>query len=314
MKPLVSVIVPVYNAEVYLKPCIDSLIKQTMRDIEIILINDGSTDGSGSICDTYAREDSRILVIHKENEGVSATRNAGIDAAGSDYIVFVDSDDWVDSGFCEALYNIAVTNRCDIILSNHNFMKNGKLMKQSNPGIPEGLVSRETAMDLIHAATPGCYSWDLFCHKDLWKNIRFPSGRLCEDIATTYKLVHNASRIYYNPHSLYYYRFGRPGSLSNSQSMNFAVDYIDMSCMKNADLKSWGYDDRYEKKLALIALAYFGHMNNLTDRFVPVVKGIDGYPDYLNSKEKFILFVYRRSVPLFNIICTMALRRQKGKS
>lgn len=99
--PKVSVIVPVYNVEPYLRQCLDSIVSQTLKDIEIILIDDGSTDGSGEICDEYKREDHRIRVIHKVNEGLSAARNDGIDASTAPYIMFVDGDDWVEPEFCE---------------------------------------------------------------------------------------------------------------------------------------------------------------------------------------------------------------------
>lgn len=101
--PLISIIVPVYNAEKYLEQCVDSIINQTYTNLEIILVNDGSKDSSRKICDNYAKNDSRIIVIHKANEGVSATRNRGIDIANGSYIMFVDSDDWIDSDMCEIL-------------------------------------------------------------------------------------------------------------------------------------------------------------------------------------------------------------------
>ena len=113
-KPLVSVIVPVYNVEPYLHRCIDSLVHQTLKDIEIILIDDGSTDGCGKICDEYAAADTRIRVVHQENAGLCEARNTGIDRAQADYLMFVDSDDWVQAEFCEIPLMLAKEHQADL--------------------------------------------------------------------------------------------------------------------------------------------------------------------------------------------------------
>ena len=109
-RPLISIIVPIYNAEKYLKQCVDSLVNQTYTNLEIILVNDGSKDSSKKICDEYAEKDTRITVIHKENEGVSETRNKGIDIANGSYIMFVDSDDWIEPDMCEVLFTSLSTH------------------------------------------------------------------------------------------------------------------------------------------------------------------------------------------------------------
>ncbi|CUO65032.1 glycosyltransferase family 2 protein [Clostridium disporicum] len=116
MKPLVSVIVPVYNVEKYLNKCVDSIINQTLKDIEIILVNDGSTDNCPSIIDEYAKSDNRIIAIHKENGGQGSARNAGLDIARGEYIGFVDSDDWIDLNMYEELYESLLNNNADIAI------------------------------------------------------------------------------------------------------------------------------------------------------------------------------------------------------
>ncbi len=121
--PLVSVIIPVYNVEQYLRQCLDSVVNQTLRNIEIICVNDGSTDGSLEILKEYAKDDSRIIVIDKENEGVSATRNKGIETARGEYIGFVDSDDWIDLNYYEVLYNAAKIQDADLAKTTVNFNK-----------------------------------------------------------------------------------------------------------------------------------------------------------------------------------------------
>lgn len=111
----ISIIVPVYNTEKYLRQCIESLINQTYEDIEIILVNDGSRDNSGGICDEYAKSDNRIKVIHKENEGLSNARNTGVNVSIGKYIMFVDSDDWIDIETCKVVLNVAVEHSCDLV-------------------------------------------------------------------------------------------------------------------------------------------------------------------------------------------------------
>ena len=118
MNPQISVIVPIYNVEKYLAKCIDSIINQTLTNIEIILVNDGSTDNSRKIIDKYDKKDSRIKVIHKKNGGQGSARNAGLDIAKGEYIGFVDSDDWIDSNMYENLYNAAISNNADIVVCN----------------------------------------------------------------------------------------------------------------------------------------------------------------------------------------------------
>ena len=112
--PDISIIVPIYNIKAYLDQCLNSLRNQTLQNIEVILIDDGSSDGSSGVCDTYVKKDSRFRVIHKQNEGLSAARNEGLNAALADYIMFVDRDDWVEPEFCEAPYHVAKKNRSGI--------------------------------------------------------------------------------------------------------------------------------------------------------------------------------------------------------
>jgi glycosyltransferase involved in cell wall biosynthesis len=114
MKALISVIIPVYNVEKYLRECLDSVLAQTYANLEIILVDDGSSDGCGAICDDYAKKDNRIRVIHKQNAGVSAARNDGIDAAKGEYVCFIDSDDWVESNYVDVLYRLLAESNADI--------------------------------------------------------------------------------------------------------------------------------------------------------------------------------------------------------
>ena len=126
-KNLITIIVPIYNAEKYIERCIKSIINQSYRDIEIILVDDGSKDRSAIICDEYAKKDSRIRVIHKKNEGVSKARNVGIDIAKGDYILFADSDDWLELNMCQKMIDSAIDNKSDIVVCEYNnYYENNK--------------------------------------------------------------------------------------------------------------------------------------------------------------------------------------------
>lgn len=136
--PDVSVIVPVYKVEPYLRQCLDSLIGQTKQEIEIILIDDGSPDNCGQICEEYAKKDSRIKVFHQENQGLAQTRNNGLEASTADYIMFVDSDDWVAPTFCEQAYQLITEKHADMVIFEYSQIKAGKALKSHNPTIQEG--------------------------------------------------------------------------------------------------------------------------------------------------------------------------------
>ena len=123
---LISIIIPVYNVEKYLRKCLDSIINQTYKKLEIILIDDGSTDNSGKICEEYAKKDDRIIVIHKENAGVSSARNRGIELANGKYIGFIDSDDWIEENMYETLYQNLLQFDVDISMCNYSIIRNHK--------------------------------------------------------------------------------------------------------------------------------------------------------------------------------------------
>lgn len=204
--PLVSVIVPVYNVQAYLNKCVDSIIDQTYRALEIILVDDGSLDKSGTICDDYALKDSRIKVIHKKNGGLSDARNVGIDIAKGDFIAFVDSDDWLDINMYEVMINHALQQNADIVICGHNVVELDGSIKVKNKINKSVLYNYVEAVELIlNDKIINSFAWDKIYKKELFKEIRYPKGRVFEDIATTYKLFHVAQSVYYINQSFYYY-------------------------------------------------------------------------------------------------------------
>ena len=213
---LISVIVPVYNVEDYLRKCIDSLIDQTLKDIEIILVDDGSTDKSGNICDEYVLKDNRVKVVHKENGGLSDARNTGIDIARGKYISFIDSDDWIEIQMLERLYNLAIANEADIVQGDYikvydenitvrNISEN--IMKYNSEKILNELYRDNSIKTVV--------VWNKIYKRELFNNIRFPKGKLHEDEFTTYKVLHKANLIIDTNAPIYYYR-QREDSIMNS--------------------------------------------------------------------------------------------------
>lgn len=207
MGPLISVIVPVYQVVPYLQHCIESIINQTYRNLEIILVDDGSTDGSESICDKYADRDCRIKVIHQENRGLSEARNRGIDIARGEYLSFVDSDDWIDESFIGKMYKISVESKSDIVqCAFQNIIDDC-----SGEDKREGNYMVYSAKDFTIAAYTllswKCnVVWNKLYKASLFDEIRYPVGKIHEDEFTTYKLIWRASRIAVTNTKLYFYR------------------------------------------------------------------------------------------------------------
>lgn len=206
MEVKVSVIVPIYNVEKYLDKCVMSLIHQTLQDIEIVLVDDGSPDNCGMMCDDYSTKDSRITVIHKKNGGLSSARNAGIKIAKGEYLMFVDSDDWVEPNFCETALDKLEKYDVDILSFGYNWIKSDDSIKEMSTDKDKILSSEKGIEELI---TLKDVIYNLPCNKiykaKLFEGIEFPDGRLYEDQGTTYKLFHKAKSIAVITDRLYNY-------------------------------------------------------------------------------------------------------------
>ena len=213
METLVSIIVPVYKVEKYLRQCLDSLVSQTYSNIEIILVDDGSPDNCGIICDEYAEKDSRIIVIHKKNEGLSAARNNGIDIAKGEYLMFVDSDDWVEPTYCErALEQAILQNAACVAFGFCTFRTNGEIISMA-PLSSRFISAEEAIACMVERKFPYSYVWNKIYKRSLFKDLRFPLGVIYEDNAILYLVFHLAKGVYVFNDRLYNYR-RREGSLS----------------------------------------------------------------------------------------------------
>ncbi len=217
---LISVIVPVYNVEDYLVKCVDSILNQTHRALEVILVNDGSSDASGSICDAFAEKDSRVRVIHKENGGLSSARNAGIEAASGEYISFIDSDDWIEPDAYAHLLSLMERYQVKLVCGGNYDVDGGTGNRTLGltPKKEEGISAEEMVGRMF--LWQGCDSsvCDKLFHRQLLENFRFPEGKVSEDVAITYKIVLAAQRVAMSDRPFYNY-YHRTGSISRAVSI-----------------------------------------------------------------------------------------------
>ena len=224
MNQKISIIVPVYKVEQYLHKCVDSILAQTFTDFELILVDDGSPDNCGKICDEYATKDSRIKVIHKENGGLSDARNAGLDSAIGDYVGFVDSDDYIENDMYELLYDICINNNCEI--SSCSSIIHFKNKTVVNGGHPITIHTKEEAMKtMLEGKLYDEVVWVKLFKRDLFEDVRFPVGRIYEDTAVTYKLIDKSHKVGCIGEAKYNY-IKRDGSVMDNAIKNIKLDAV----------------------------------------------------------------------------------------
>ena len=251
--PKVSIIVPVYNTEKYLHRCIDSILRQTLTDIEVILVDDGSFDSSGKICEEYARKDSRLRVIHQKNAGVAVARNTGLDIASGDYIAFVDSDDYIEPNMYQSMMQVANQYDCDVVLCDcvkehgnqtevytHDIRAGYYTEKQLEEEYYSHLLMME---DVEYPATIS--NWLL-----LWKStlnvpeMRYKPGiRYSEDLLFGAQLMFQAKSFYYMKGETYYHYVMNPLSASHTFAVDKWDDYKELyHCINEKFFKCATYD------------------------------------------------------------------------
>lgn len=245
-KPLVSIIVPVYKVEDYLAECVDSLLVQTYPNIEIILVDDGSPDSCGEICDAYAARDSRVTALHKDNGGLSDARNFGLRYAHGDYVSFVDSDDYVSPIFIEVLY-FAIEMygvRVAAVPGGHDFHEGDdvslvKDMSAVEPRVQTPLSSRETLRLMLYQAMTTGAPWRLYERSVLGEE-PFPAGLYYEDLASTYKFVHRAGSVaLVDTRELYAYRLRATSIIRQAYSPVKARSALLVANQLYRDVTAW---------------------------------------------------------------------------
>lgn len=248
MEPLISVIVPVYKVEAYLARCLDSIVNQTYRNLEIILVDDGSPDNCGTICDDYARRDGRIWVIHQKNAGVAAARNVGLDVMTGEYLMFVDSDDWISLDAVQAMYDRLIQDGSDLVLGRHvqTYDENG-MTEAFDRWVADGCYSREALFAKMgeYYYFPG-YAYGKFYKSECFLNVRFPAVSYSEDLATLPNVLNRCDRISVSERVVYFY-YQRTDSLAHTKNDKSRQDclkaYLNMTmyCQKNGYTSALDY-------------------------------------------------------------------------
>ena len=227
-KGLISIIIPVYNVEPYLKRCLESVRNQTYSYLEIILIDDGSTDGSGQICDSYQDMDKRIRVFHKKNGGSSSARNLGLDKARGEYIGFVDSDDYIDEDMYESLYD-NMKDDVDIVCCGTVLLFPAKMRKKpelyGKSGKSIYYTNQVAIKELLLVRDLDFAVWNKLYRKELFQGIRFPDGKTCEDYPVIYELMKKSRKIVSNGEIKYSYCY-RENSISKRQFKIERMSYV----------------------------------------------------------------------------------------
>ena len=241
----ISIIVPVYKVEQYLCRCLDSIVAQTFTDWECILVDDGSPDDSGTICDEYAENDKRFRVFHQENAGVSAARNKGLDEAKGEWICFVDSDDWIEKEMLEKMYNLAVKNKAEVVVCGCKMTDTISIEKKFNPKI--GWLN--IPVDFVwYMHGP----WSKLFNRMAIENIRFPLNiTLGEDLYFVFQVFAFHTKTIFGMDSSFYNYFVNPNSVTKTISTKNILDHMDVNAMIEKDLSINGFynDNQWQRWL-----------------------------------------------------------------
>lgn len=319
MNDLISVIVPVYNVNKYIRKCVDSIIEQTYTNLEIILVDDGSTDGAEIICDEYSKNDKRIKVIHKPNGGLSEARNVGIDIANGKYISFIDSDDYVENNYIELLYKSIKKNDADISVSSYMQVYNDGKKIDKSTGRVACLDSETSLYKMLYNDEIGISAWAKLYKIELFKQIRYPKGKLFEDVSTTYKLFDIAEKISVCSEPTYNYMI-RNNSITNKNFEPQKMDLIELTQMMCEDIKSKypKLENACDRRLMYAHLAMLSEIANSKNKFLKEQKKIMKYINENRSKvlkikelpelDKLSLISTKFGFIGFKILCNLYMK------
>lgn len=258
--PVISVVIPVYNVKDYLLDCVNSILRQTVQELEIILVDDGSTDGSAELCDSCAKNDERIRVLHQKNAGLGPARNAGLRIAKAPWIAFVDSDDYLQNDMYEQLLRTACEQKTALVVCGYFEVHGTRLERFPRKNIPECLTAKEAIEQSLTEGSFGCFAWNKLYKAELWSDIRFPEPNCAyEDMAIMYRVFEKACRVSYMDKPLYYYR-QRKGSITHNASFNrqrFVIfDHYEV-LLEHAHRHYYEMDELIQSSVLLQALRFY---------------------------------------------------------
>ncbi len=318
-EPLLSVIIPVYHVEKYLGRCIDSILVQTYKNLEIILVDDGSDDRCGEICDEYAKRDARVIVIHKENGGVADARNKGLAKATGEYITFVDPDDYINKNMYEEMISRMKKENADIVMCDFKYVYKDNVCAGINESSGNAHIRAINGKEALYRSYDSykagiLYSvlWNKICKRELYEDIVFPSGRIYEDEARVFMLLYKAPRILFVEYPYYYYHqhdqsiVGKKWTKKNTQLLDAYIDKLEY------------YEKNKEQALFERELIHVLHMFCYTKRKLSeesiqmdlvgdsqgerCIKIVDKMDNDLSARVKFEYILYRRLTNIYYFI------------
>ena len=311
--PKISVIVPVYNAEKYLHRCVDSILAQTFTDFELLLVNDGSKDTSGEVCDEYATKDSRVRVFHKENGGVSSARNIGLDNAKGEWISFVDSDDWLNVNMFQEMYDCAILTLADAVYCDINmvFKDYGQVYKAASFSEDKTALMRNYIASVWTSLCNTLVKTDIFKRYNLKSPVHLT---YCEDFWLSVRLFHYAEKISYiaQPH----YNYNRINESSKMHSLDFKTEQEERKAYLETIefFEKEGMGDLYKKEMSWRVLKsthdsvlYPERYNEFLSVYPKSHKYIWSCP-YVNLKCKVIMWMFSHKI---NIVALAILQLRR---
>ena len=278
----ISVIVPIYNVDKYLVECIESILNQTYKNLEIILVDDGSTDDCGKICDYYKKKDERVFVIHKENGGLSDARNVGIDIASGKYLTFIDSDDKISFDMIEYLWKKMVSENAEMSVCQCDYIDEMGNIFENNKNFNDLLIVGSENCIKVFLSNPefNTVAWGKLYKREFWQNVRYPVGKYHEDIFTTYRLVDLCSKIVIGKEKKYLYRKRRT-SISRHE---FSSKHLD--AVEGAECRADYIEKKYKSLSNLARRTIITASNHCTLKMIQEGCKEEKYIEFLSEKYK----------------------------
>ena len=324
MRDLITVVVPVYKVEKYIDRCVTSIINQSYKNLEIILVDDGSPDNCGKICDDYSTKDERIKVIHKENGGLSDARNAGINIAKGKYITFIDSDDYIKYDYVEFLYNLILKNNVKVSICSHTVLYDTGLRIDKETEEFSVLDAKTTIKRILYDDGIDISAWAKMYETTLFNDIKYPKGRLFEDSAITCKILSNCEKIAIRSKSKYFYMI-RSDSITNE---NFNVKKMDLITstkeMGEYILKKYpDLEDAVNRRIMYAYLSTLSQLANSKDKHLKEQKEMMEYitknrqkvlkDENIPKRDRMALEVTRFGFNIYKIFWNLYRKQTKRK-
>lgn len=307
MNPHISIIVPVYNLKSLLPRCVESILAQTFTDFELILVNDGSTDGSENLCERYAEQDKRIKVIHKENGGVASSRNIGLQAASGAYIGFVDNDDHIHPAMFETLYRQAKTDDADMVICDYvKLLEDEQSME--TPVDPNAVVEHfdsTAALQQLYEPNAITYivPWNKLYKKHLFNGITYEHGFICDDETVIHQLLYRCRKISYIQQGLYYY-VQRKDSQANASFNKQKLHIVYALKGREKFFRKKGLRELQQKALSMYLEAFFVKYNQAKSTLPDAQSELKKMKRTFN-RSLFFLWLHREMGWRKKIMCTL---------